>query len=532
MPRQRHPGIHPERAARRPGEQQPAGDPGHRPTGGPADVGQCRSRGRSRRATTGRSMTRHPARRDEGARRGDAGGEDACGIQPEGDDDDAQHEPVAPPHLPPCGRARVGGRREAGELQRRGRVGEVLGHGRGTAREGGRDAEGRSHEGDLGDGEAQERTSRQPGVEVGDRRAPVPPPCRAECDEEHGLGDEEQAVGREEVGPGGEPRGRGHHSRCAHRGVGPERQRRVAAGHDREPTSEGAVQRDEDDEATDPHRGPDEVQPHRVDRRLVVVRRAGVAGQAEHEDAGGGEGGQPRRGPSATGQGRTARHDEAQPALIRPIRVASISQTRSASWDRARCWSAAGPPRPRRSAPPRPGLRRSRRDLRSSRAAAPGPSPTAPRLVPADAHRPGGAVARPARRVGVGDDRGREDERSERHGGGYVVPDPHERHRPPHERARVLDEDERLHRARRPRRHGAREQAADDRDERRRGRRQPRAPARRRRHVEELTKPMTIAPNHPTCEMTVAVIISRQSRRGRSARLDVCRQPGQAATQG
>ena len=50
------------------------------------------------------------------------------------------------------------------------------------------------------------------------------------------LGDDEQAVGRAEVGPGSEPRRRGQHPREPDRDEGPERQRRVAAGHDREPS--------------------------------------------------------------------------------------------------------------------------------------------------------------------------------------------------------------------------------------------------------------------------------------------------------
>ena len=63
VPRQRHPGIHPERAAGRPGEQQPAGDPGHRAPGGPADVGQCRSTGRRPgEPRPAAASTRHPTR--------------------------------------------------------------------------------------------------------------------------------------------------------------------------------------------------------------------------------------------------------------------------------------------------------------------------------------------------------------------------------------------------------------------------------------------------------------------------------------
>ena len=390
----------------------------------------------------------------------DAGGEDAGGIQAKGDDDSTQHEPVRPPYLPPCGRARVWRRREAGELERRGGVGEVLGHGRGAAREGGRDAESRAHQGDLGDGEAQERTSGQPSVQGDDRRAPVPPPRGAEYDEEHRLGDDEQAVGREEVGPGGEPRGRGHHSRCPHRDIGPERQRRVAAGHDSEPTSECAVQHDEDDEAADPHRRADEVQPHRVDRCLVVVRRSGVAGQAEHEDAGGCEGSQPGRGHATAGQGSAAgdddgaaRADQADPGRVDlPDEVGELWSERAAGQRQARrVGKRQHHPGQGCDGPDETGDRREpqRRVRRRGRPAC--------RWV--DADRAGIAVTA-ACREDVGDDRCCEDERSERHGRGHVVPDPHERHGPPHERARVLDEDERLHRARRPRRHGAGDQAS------------------------------------------------------------------------
>ena len=243
-------------------------------------------------------------------RGGDAGREDARGIQAEGEDDRREHEPVGAPHLPPRGGARVGRRREAGDLQGRGGVGEVLRHRRRAAREGGRDPERRPHERDLRDGEAHERTAAQAGVEVGDRRAPVPPPGRTEHDEEHDLGDDEQSVRRAEVGPRSQPGGGRDDPRRADRDIGPERQRRVAPGDDGEVARERAVERDENDEPTDPHRGADEVQPHRVDRRLVVVGRAGVAGQTEHEDAGRGQRCQPRRGPPAPGERGPARDDD------------------------------------------------------------------------------------------------------------------------------------------------------------------------------------------------------------------------------
>ena len=316
------------------------------------------------------------------------------------------------------------------------------------------------------------------------------------------------------------------------RDVGPERQRRVAAGHDREPTSEGAVQRDEDDEAADPHRGPDEVQPHRVDRRLVVVGRAGVAGQAEHEDAGGGEGGQPGRGRSAAGQGRTARDDEGaaradQPDPGRvdlPDEVGELRTERAARQRQARRVGEGqhdpgqgcdGPDETGERREPQRRVRRRRRPARSR----------------VDAHSP---AARSPRRAGRASGMTEAAKTSAPSVTAAATSCPTRTSGTAH-RTRgpgVLDEDERLHRARRPRRHGARDQAADDRDEGRRGRRQPRGAVRRRlscRRVHEADEDRSPPPD-----------LRDDGRRhhqppvapGQVSRLDVCRQLGHAATQG
>ncbi len=426
MPRQRHPGVDPERTTGRPGEQQPAGDPGHRPSDGPADVGQRRTP-RLEPPPVGAapgSQPRPPAPRD--ATR-------ACAEATRAARTPAAYRPRATATAPSTSQSARHTSHQA-VVPGSGGAGKpvICSVGVGSGKSSGTGGALRERAVAMPKAAPMSATSttarrrngraRQPGVEVGDRRAPVPPPRRAEGDEEHDLGDDEQPVGRAEVGPAGEPRGRGDHSR----GARPRRRTRAPAsssgGHDREPAGERAVQRDEDDEAADPHRGPDEVQSHRVDRRLVVVGRAGVAGQPEHEDA------RRRRGrPSHAAAPRLRASaaplvtTRAQAALISPIRVASICQTRSASCGPERAAaSAAGRPRRRRSAPPRRRLRRSRRDRRASPAAAPDRSPTAPRPVPGrrPQHRRRGCRGG---RAGVGDDRGREDERAERHGGGHVV---------------------------------------------------------------------------------------------------------------
>ena len=277
VPGEGDPPVDPERAVRRPDEDEPARDPAHG------------AQHRPPVPSAGQSDHTGEVEADREQRRG-------------------EEEPLDPPGGHPGEGG--GGRRlgEAGQREGGTGVGDGLGDGRLGPGQGRGEAERHTHDDDLADRQTEEGPARTGlgalPLEGTDRDAPVPPAREAEHDERPGLEQHEDAVGGRQVLQSGEPRRGGHHPGDAQRHEGPERHGRVAPGHHGEGITKGPPQQDEGEQTTGPEGGAEQVHREGVDRGLVVRGPAGVAGQSEHDDAEDGEDHQRHsRRPGATERG-------------------------------------------------------------------------------------------------------------------------------------------------------------------------------------------------------------------------------------